>query len=278
MASSQNGWPVVAKSACDQGPFEGVTFPNGILAGDVATIARWQLRRYEALVEPLKQGSCWGWFVKKIIGSDDYSNHSSATAWDINADEHFLGDPPSKSFTAHQIAGCRQIVDEADGVLRWGGDYSGRKDGMHWEIIGSRATVAAFAARIRRGDAPGEEEHVDQAGANLIVDTLLNRSIPFPYDPDNPTRTVKTLLGYGGASISNIANQVDTVLAPRLAVISSALANVAEQVGHPVDLSDQDTAQIVSGLLAGLPAELAQDIAKAAVDEAARRLAEGSQA
>src|SRR5262245_47561449 len=110
MAKSQNGWPVVDKSACDQGPFLGVRFPNGILAGDVATIARWQLARYALTVEPLNPGTCWGWFVKKIIGSDDYSNHSSATAWDINADEHALGSSPSASFSARQIAACRAIV------------------------------------------------------------------------------------------------------------------------------------------------------------------------
>lgn len=147
---SQNGWNVATKAQCDQGPFHGATFPNGILAGDVAAIARWQLDRYAATVEPIHPGQCWGWYVKKIEGSDTVSNHASGTAWDINAETHVMGAAPSASFTPAQIAACRAIVAAAGGVLRWGGDYSGRKDGMHWEIIGSHAAAAAFAKSITR--------------------------------------------------------------------------------------------------------------------------------
>lgn len=149
MSTSQNGWPVVGKSACDQGPFLGVKFPNGILAGDVATIARWQMTRYTQLVEPLVQGTCWGWYVKPIEGSHTVSNHASATAWDNNADQHPMGKSAVDNMSQKQIAGCRQIIREAGGVLRWGGDYTGRPDPMHWEIVGSPAAVAAFARKIR---------------------------------------------------------------------------------------------------------------------------------
>lgn len=148
MAKSQNGWPVVAKSKCDQGPFGGVTFPNGILAGDVATIARWQMTRYEADVEQMVPGTCWGWYVKNIEGSGTISNHASATAWDINAPQHPMGPPTSSNMTAREIAACHEIEADSDGTLRWGGDFS-RPDPMHWEIIGTPARVAAFARKIR---------------------------------------------------------------------------------------------------------------------------------
>lgn len=149
MSTSQNGWPIVGKAACDQGPFHGVTFPNGILAGDVATIARWQLDRYALTVEPLVKGWCWGWFVKTIEGSTTKSNHGSATAWDINAEAHPMGVPTAECMSAKKIAACRAIVRAAGGVLRWGGDYSGRPDAMHWEIIGTKAQAHAFATKIR---------------------------------------------------------------------------------------------------------------------------------
>lgn len=146
--NSQNGWPVVGKSSCDQGPFGGVTFPNGILKGDVAVIARWQLARYEDTVEPLIQGECWGWFVKPIEGSNVISNHSSATAWDINATQNPMGVPAARSLSTGQIAACHAIEAASHGTLRWGGDFT-RPDPMHWEIVGSRAQVGAFAAVIR---------------------------------------------------------------------------------------------------------------------------------
>jgi hypothetical protein len=148
---SQNGWLVVGKSACDQGPFQGALFPNGILAGDVTVIARWQLARYAREVEPVVPGTCWGWFVKPIEGTATISNHASATAWDINADQHNMGDQASKSMSSSQIAACRAIVADSHGTLRWGGMYTGRPDPMHWEIIGTPAQVAAFAEIIRSG-------------------------------------------------------------------------------------------------------------------------------
>lgn len=166
MATSQNGWPVVGKDACDQGPFEGVTFPNGILKGDVAKIARWQLAQYKAHVEPLHAGECWGWFVKEIEGSSTISNHASATAWDINAPDNPMGVPTSRSLSEHQINACHAIEAASQGTLRWGGDFT-RPDPMHWEIVGSRSQVAAFAAWIR---AQEEELPVDQATFNKLMD------------------------------------------------------------------------------------------------------------
>lgn len=175
MATSQNGWPVVTKSQCDQGPFAGVTFPNGILRGDVAVVARWQMARYEATVEQLKAGTCWGWYDRAIRGSTTISNHASATAWDCNADKHPLGSDPRDNFSAAQIAACRAIVKAAGGVLRWGGDYSGRKDPMHWEINASAAAVHAFANKIRAGQVSGEEDDVTNDDIDKIVNAVTDR-------------------------------------------------------------------------------------------------------
>lgn len=173
MATTQNGWPIVGKDACDQGPFAGATFPNGILAGDVAAVAHWQLARYVADVEPVRAGTCWGWYVKVIEGTTASSNHGSATAWDINADQHPMGKAASANMSSKQIAACRKIIADARGVLRWGGDYTGRPDPMHWEIVGSRAQVAAFVESIdggsvlvKKGDS-GEEVKLWQ---NLLAD------------------------------------------------------------------------------------------------------------
>lgn len=147
-ATAQNGWPVVTAAACDQGPFLGVKFPNGILHGPVASIAVWQLRRYVATVEPLHPGQCWGFDAKRIEGSSEWSNHAAGCAWDINAEHHPMGTSPGHSFTGGQIAACRSIVRASDGVLRWGGDYTHRPDPMHWEIVASRGATMAFAHKI----------------------------------------------------------------------------------------------------------------------------------
>lgn len=155
MSKSQNGWPVVAKSACDLEPLiRNVVVPNGVLAGDVAVVFRWLAGRYDATVERLVPGTCWGWFVKTIEGSASISNHASATAVDFNADQHPMGDATTNTFSDRQIDACRAIVKAAGGVLRWGGDYSGRPDSMHWEINASAAAVKALAAKLKEAHVP----------------------------------------------------------------------------------------------------------------------------
>lgn len=183
MTTSQNGWPIVGKSACDQGPFHGVTFPNGILAGDVAYVARWMLEQYAATVEPIVQGTCWGWFVKVIEGTATASNHGSATAWDVNADQHVMGTPASASFTTAQIRACHDIVDYADGVIRWGGDYTGRPDPMHWEINKNAAAVKALANKIRSAEVADVDydrihQMIDQSVAGIFKQTLGDAAYP----------------------------------------------------------------------------------------------------
>lgn len=151
---SQNGWPVVGKSKLDTADIiPGIKVPGGVLKGDVAIVLRYVARLYNATVEPLEPGKCWGWEDRPVRGSAVPSNHGSGTAEDFNADEHNLGDPPSRSYTPSQIRACHAIEDACDNVVAWGGDWS-RPDGMHFEIIGTPAEVAALARKIEEDDMP----------------------------------------------------------------------------------------------------------------------------
>lgn len=206
MATSQNGWPVdKTGSSQDRNPIYGnVKVPNGVRKGDVATVLRWVAERYNATVEPLVAGTCWGWFVKSIEGSKSISNHASGTAIDLNADQHPMGVAASKNFTAKQIAACHAIVKAAGGVIRWGGDYTGRPDPMHWEIVGSAAATAALAKKIMEDDvALTAADWTKLQGmintavsqvkldAAARVDDILNVKIG---DKANPGRTVGDVL------------------------------------------------------------------------------------
>jgi len=180
MAQSQNGWEVVGRDECDPGPFEGIKFPNGILAGDVAYVMRWHLRRYRQTVEPIVNGTCWGWNAKRISGSEEWSNHASGTAWDINATQHPMGPPVRTNMRQREIDACHQLEAESGHVIRWGGDFS-RPDPMHWEIRGSRSQVAALARKIREG----EDLVTTQAEFNKFMDTWwTNRMAPDAADND----------------------------------------------------------------------------------------------
>jgi D-alanyl-D-alanine carboxypeptidase len=226
VSKSQNGWPVAARDQQDEGTYAGVRFPNGILAGDVATIARWQLARYAAVVEPLVQGTCWGWFVKAIEGSTTISNHASGTAWDVNADQHPMGRPASANMSADQIRQCRALVTAADGVLRWGGDYTGRPDPMHWEIVGTRTEVAALAAKIKREAATVA---ITPTEINAIRDAILAAQITDYADAATPKRKISlaTWVGYSDARRNSVLTAVAdlrTHLDTRLDAIEASLA------------------------------------------------------
>ena len=100
--------------------------------GDVSTILRYVANRFDREVENLRSGWCWGWAYRRIRNGSQYSNHASGTAIDVNAPEHPLG--VAGTFSAAQVRKIRAILAACDGVVRWGGNYSGRKDEMHFEI------------------------------------------------------------------------------------------------------------------------------------------------
>lgn len=62
----------------------------------------------------------------------DLSNHSFGSAFDISTTWNWLGKMPAK---CGQKGSVRELVDSANAAgFYWGGHYSGRKDGMHFEL------------------------------------------------------------------------------------------------------------------------------------------------
>lgn len=147
MATCQNGWPVVERSACVPLVVHGVEFVGGVLPGDVHTVLGWVADQWHRRVMPLRSPGCWGYDKKRIEGSDEWSCHAGGTATDHDAPQLPMGQAPSAHMSAHQISECHAIERDSNGTVRWGGDF-GRPDPMHWEIVGSRAAVAAFAREL----------------------------------------------------------------------------------------------------------------------------------
>ncbi|MER7072858.1 peptidoglycan-binding protein [Terrabacter sp. NPDC000476] len=152
-ATSQNGWPAGSSSTVPLATLSvgAATFPAGVRRGDVHVVLGYVARRFDDEVEALVKGWCWGHSYRPISGSTTLSNHSSGTAIDLNAPRHPLG--RSGTFTATQRSHIRAILTSCNGVVRWGGDYSGRKDEMHFEINvrPGDARLAALAKRIGGG-------------------------------------------------------------------------------------------------------------------------------
>ncbi|MGG5257134.1 peptidoglycan-binding protein [Phycicoccus avicenniae] len=148
-ATSQNGWPAGSSSSVPLTRLTvgAATFPAGVRSGQVATVLGYVVRRYDREVERLVSGWCWGHAYRPIRGASTLSNHSSGTAIDCNAPRHPLG--KAGTFSAAQRSRIHAILADCDGVVRWGGDYSGRKDEMHFEID-VRPGDARLAALVKR--------------------------------------------------------------------------------------------------------------------------------
>lgn len=155
MASSQNGWPVSEnRAAIGVRTFVVPGHPQVRVPvqADCAPLLlemfRWWFARIEQPVIP----GCWGYAYREIRGAapGDYSNHASGTAIDINAPEHPLG---VRGTVPVSMRGPITVKANSLG-LRWGGNYSGRPDEMHFEIVVPRARVKQLVAELQKPVAP----------------------------------------------------------------------------------------------------------------------------
>lgn len=179
MPTSYNGWPASRDLPLRPLVVAGEAFVPGVLDDDdVWTVLNYVATQMHERVEPIvrddwHQMDDWGFSYRQTTNDSSLSCHASGTAIDYNATRHPFGVAASANFTAAQIAEVRKIVAEA-GVIVWGGDYRYRPDAMHFEINGSRAEVAAAAARLRNNDKDGFDM-ADLNDLRTVVREEINR-------------------------------------------------------------------------------------------------------
>ena len=143
---SQNGWPADPPRTARTVP--GTTVRVVVADGPAGDVLMHVLTQVDQRVERLDPNATWGYAHREIRGGRDLSNHASATAFDINAPMHALG--ARGTFSQAQVDEIHRILrDDVSGVVRWGGDYRGRADEMHFEINGNEEQVRAAAERVR---------------------------------------------------------------------------------------------------------------------------------
>jgi len=100
---------------------------------------RWEQITGDLLVA----GWCWGYAPRRIRGGSAWSNHAWGLAVDLNAPRwplHSTRRPPN----ADQM---RSAADDLG--FRWGAYYSGRRDPMHFEFMGTPGDADRIASTIR---------------------------------------------------------------------------------------------------------------------------------
>jgi hypothetical protein len=140
--------------------------------GDASVVLLHFARWYDQHIEPLTKADTGGYNPRVIEGSTQLSNHASGTAEDLRWNKHPLG--KVGTFTAGQAAKIRAQLKFYEGVIRWGGDYTGRKDEMHYEINKGLTDLARVAQKCRNNDAVGgKTAPVPPKPAQLVVDGQL---------------------------------------------------------------------------------------------------------
>jgi hypothetical protein len=103
-------------------------------------------RDFNATVQQLHPGWCWGYAFRLVRGGSTPSFHSAGLAIDLNAPKHPLG--RRGTFDPERQRLIRHLASRYG--LRWGGDYRFRADEMHFEVILNRRAALDLAATIQR--------------------------------------------------------------------------------------------------------------------------------
>lgn len=156
--TSQNGWSVIfsdqaaAKTQvwnipnADGKVVRSIRLRKGAAGFLLTCVAAW----FHEHIERIDVGTYddWGWAVRPIRGqTSGYSNHASGTAEDLNSTSHPRG--VKGTFSVTEKAEVHKHLKRYAGVIRWGEDYSGTVDGMHFECNAGRAAVVAVFVKMR---------------------------------------------------------------------------------------------------------------------------------
>ena len=107
---------------------------------------------FHELIEPIDEGTFddWAYAYRMVRGNPTkLSCHSSGTAIDLNATKHPLG--KVGTFPAEKVPMIRALSKKYG--LKWGGDYKGRADEMHWEVEVSPAKAKELITKLGLKDA-----------------------------------------------------------------------------------------------------------------------------
>lgn len=211
MIRSQNGFSANDRTLIATRTIRGTHVRVALRIGPAGDLLAELAALFDLMVQDVDQGADeWGYAERLIRGSETVvSNHASGTAIDLNATRWPLGAAPSVNLTPTQIATVQAIlaacVVAGRATVRWGGNYSGRKDPMHFEIAdgATEAECARGLAQLRAhfGDPNAEENdlNADQDSKLSTIYDEITKRLPNRRGPQGaaiPDGGADTVLGY----------------------------------------------------------------------------------
>ena len=252
MARSQNGWSANDRTVVSRRQVPGtevyLTVRNGA-PGDLLLEVAAQFDKFVEDIDNARGAlDDWAYAERAIRGSDEVSNHASGTAIDLNATRHPLGTDPRANFADWQIRVIRRIVADALDVVRWGGDYIGRKDPMHFELNdGTTEADCVRALAALRGvpisAAPSIPAPTPQKG-DVMIDN-------FPVSGNGTLRLIcpvgRASIGTGRAWLSAVTNGKTGTVRGWFQSDASGITDFSWTVGSRDGRSDRPWAEFPDG-------------------------------
>jgi len=89
-------------------------------------------------IEPIVDPGYDGTYCYRVIrGGSKWSNHAAGIAYDHNASRHPMGAEQYAGWSETQVHQIYAFLATPEGKMyKWGADYHGRKDPMHFELRG----------------------------------------------------------------------------------------------------------------------------------------------
>lgn len=149
---------------------------------------------------------------RQITGGTGYSLHAYGIAIDINWLTNPYGPTLKTDMPPAMVAAIKAIrTTTGRQVWRWGGDYSGNKDAMHFEVVASPADLAMGIDPKTLPGAPTLQEDdmtPDQAQKLNAIDL---RVLDLEYKADALTKKIDALSA--AIAAKNIGTKLDAILA-----------------------------------------------------------------
>jgi hypothetical protein len=148
---SQNGWSVIGANSTKwwkliDSPVK-MQLRRGSAGYVLTHFVDWFDRNIEKLQET--QGDDFGWALRHIAGSDQWSNHSSGTAVDLNASLHPQG--KRGTFEEHQYDVINRRLEQMyEAKIKWGANFTTTPDEMHFEICVDEKSIIALADKLEK--------------------------------------------------------------------------------------------------------------------------------
>jgi len=125
---SEDGWKMVDTGSCVWSTIPGTNVNIQLRQGVPSTIMLAFAAEFNKRIEPLRDTDTAGWTLTNSVGT---SNHLSGTAMDLNWDSHPFHVPGTFN---NKLPELRRLLDEFEGTIFWGGDWSNPIDEMHFQM------------------------------------------------------------------------------------------------------------------------------------------------